>query len=200
MKTVTGLFDDYDDATNAVGQLEATGVLHSDISIVANNSRDWYDNDTSKAAEDAAGGAGLGALVGGAGGLLTGLGIMAIPGVGPVVAAGWLAATAAGAVAGAAVGGAAGGIIGALTDSGVSESDAHVYAEGVRRGGTLVTAKVDDNLVAEAERILGDSSSVDVADRRRNYEAEGWTGFDAGAGNHSSDEVDRDRERTANRL
>ena len=200
MKTVTGLFDDYDDATNAVGQLEATGVLHSDISIVANNSRDWYDNDTSKAAEDAAGGAGLGALVGGAGGLLTGLGIMAIPGVGPVVAAGWLAATAAGAVAGAAVGGAAGGIIGALTDSGVSEFDAHVYAEGVRRGGTLVTAKVDDNLVAEAERILGDSSSVDVADRRRNYEAEGWTGFDAGAGNYSSDEVDRDRERTANRL
>ena len=98
MKTVTGLFDDYEDATDAVGELEATGIPHSDISIVANNSSDWYDNDTSKAAEDAAGGAGLGALVGGAGGLLTGLGIMAIPGVGPVVAAGWLAATAAGAV------------------------------------------------------------------------------------------------------
>ena len=202
MKTITGLFDDYDDAKDAVSELEATGIPNSDISIVANNSKDWYDNDTSKASEDAAGGAGLGALVGGAGGLLTGLGIMAIPGVGPVVAAGWLAATAAGAVAGAAVGGAAGGIIGALTDSGVSESDAHVYAEGVRRGGTLVTAKVDDELVADAEGILGQSSSVDVADRRRNYEAEGWTGFDAGAGDYTTDEVDldRDRARTASRL
>ena len=66
--------------------------------------------------EDAATGAGIGAVVGGAGGLLTGLGIMAIPGVGPVVVAGWLAATAVGAVAGAVAGGAAGGIIGALTD------------------------------------------------------------------------------------
>ena len=86
-------------------------------------------------AEDAGKGAGIGAAVGGVGGLLTGLGLMAIPGVGPVVAAGWLAATAAGAVTGAAVGGAAGGIIGGLTDAGVSEDDAHVYAEGVRRGG-----------------------------------------------------------------
>ncbi|WP_136622534.1 MULTISPECIES: general stress protein [Mesorhizobium] len=200
MKTLTGLFDDYDDARDAVSELEATGIPHSDISIVANNSKDWYDNDTSKASEDAAGGAGLGALVGGAGGLLTGLGIMAIPGVGPVVAAGWLAATAAGAVAGAAVGGAAGGIVGALTDSGVPESDAHVYAEGVRRGGTLVTARVGDELVPEAERILGEASSVDVADRRRNYEAEGWTGFDAGAGNYTQEEVDPDRSRAANRL
>jgi hypothetical protein len=75
---------------------------------------------------------------------LTGLGIMAIPGVGPVVAAGWLAAT-------AAVGGAAGGLIGALTDSAVPEEDAHVYAEGVRRGGALVTAKVDDARAAQAE-------------------------------------------------
>ena len=119
MKTVTRLFDNYDDASDAVRELESTGIARSDISIVANNSDNWYDDDSSKAAEDAAGGAGLGAVVGGAGGLLTGLGIMAIPGVGPVVAAGWLVATAAGALAGAAVGGAAGGIVGALTDSGV---------------------------------------------------------------------------------
>src|SRR2546423_11329502 len=90
MKTVTGLFDNYDDASDAVRELEASGVPHGDISIVASNSDGWYDDgDTSKAADNAAGGAGIGAIVGGAGGLLTGLGLMAIPGVGPVVAAGW---------------------------------------------------------------------------------------------------------------
>ncbi|PAP92733.1 general stress protein [Mesorhizobium wenxiniae] len=200
MKTVTGLFDNYDDASYAVDELEAAGVPASDISIVANNSSGWYGEDRSEAAEDAAGGAGIGAVVGGAGGLLTGLGIMAIPGVGPVVAAGWLAATAVGALAGAAVGGAAGGIIGALTDAGVPESDAHVYAEGIRRGGTLVTAKVADELVPSVEQILSQSRSVDVAERRRDYEAGGWTGFDADAGDYTPDEIERDRARDGNRL
>ena len=201
MKTVTGLFDNYDDASDAVGELEASGVPHADISIVANNSDDWYeDGNTSKAAEDATGGAGVGAVIGGAGGLLTGLGLMAIPGVGPVVAAGWLAATAVGAVGGAVVGGAAGGIVGALTDSGVSEKDAHVYAEGVRRGGTMVTAKVDDDLAGEAERILGQANSVNLEDRRGAYEAGGWTGFDPKADPYTDIEVERDRTRNATPL
>lgn len=202
MKTVTGLFDNYEDASDAVGELEASGVPHADISIVANNSENWYDDDddTSKAAEDAAGGAGVGAVIGGAGGLLTGLGLMAIPGVGPVVAAGWLAATAVGAVSGAVVGGAAGGIVGALTDSGVPEKDAHVYAEGVRRGGTLVTAKVSDELAEEAERILGQSNSVDLQERRSAYEADGWTRFDADADPYGDIEAERDRIRNASPL
>jgi hypothetical protein len=68
----------------------------------------------------------VGAVVGGAAGLLAGIGLMAIPGVGPVVAAGWLVAT----LTGAAAGGATGGIIGALTQAGVSKEDADVYAEG----------------------------------------------------------------------
>ncbi|RUZ78464.1 hypothetical protein EN943_10635 [Mesorhizobium sp. M7A.F.Ca.US.006.01.1.1] len=199
MKTVTGLFDSYDDAADAVRELEATGVPHANISIVANNSDDWYDADRSEAAEDAGAGAGIGAVIGGAGGLLTGLGVMAIPGIGPVVAAGWLAATATGVVAGALAGGAVGGIVGGLTESGVPENDAHVYAEGVRRGGTLVTAKVDDELIANAEEILGQSRSVDLAERRRAYEADGWTGFDANAGEYIPDEIDRDSARAINR-
>jgi len=198
MKTVTGLFDNYDDAAGVIGELEAMGIPRSNISIVANNSDGWYEN-RSEAAEDAGAGAGVGAVIGGAGGLLTGLGVMAIPGVGPVVAAGWLAATATGIVAGAVAGGAVGGIVGGLTDSGVSESDAHVYAEGVRRGGTLVTAKVEDELVADAEEILGQSGSVDLSERRRAYEAGGWTGFDADADEYVPEEVERDRARAANR-
>ncbi|MER9405298.1 hypothetical protein NKI36_14745 [Mesorhizobium caraganae] len=199
MKTVTGLFDNYDDAAEAVGELEATGIPHSDISIVSNNSDGWYDGSRSEAAEDAGAGAGIGAVVGGAGGLLTGLGIMAIPGVGPVVAAGWLAATATGIVAGAVAGGAVGGLVGSLTESGVPEGDAHVYAEGVRRGGTLVSAKVDDDLVADAEQILGQSRSVDLAERRSSYEADGWTGFDADAGEYVPDEVNRESARAIRR-
>lgn len=200
MQTVTGLFDNYDDASDAVGELEASGIPHSDISIVSNNVDNRHDLEGSKAADDAAGGAGLGAVVGGAGGLLAGLGLMAIPGVGPVVAAGWLAATAVGAVGGAVVGGAAGGIVGALTDSGVSEDDANVYAEGVRRGGTLVTAKVADQLVADAERILRQTSSVNLEERRGEYQAGGWTGFNADAEDHSANEPGRDSARDVNRL
>ncbi|RWD30206.1 MAG: hypothetical protein EOS22_07255 [Mesorhizobium sp.] len=196
MTTVTGLFDDYQDASDAVSELEAIGVPRDDISIVANNSDNWYrGHETSEAGDDAAAGAGLGALVGGAGGLLTGLGIMAIPGVGPVVAAGWLAATAVGAVGGAVVGGAAGGIVGALTESGVPERDAHVYAEGVRRGGSLVTAKVDDRLTGEAERILRGERAANLDERRSAYEASGWTGFDATAEPYDDIEAERDRVR-----
>lgn len=194
MRTVTGLFDSYSDAEAAVSRLESSGIESDDISIVSNNGDGRYTDDND-AAEGAGTGAGIGALVGGAGGLLTGLGLMAIPGVGPVVAAGWLASTAAGAVAGAAVGGATGGIIGALTDNGVPESDAHVYAEGVRRGGTLVTARVDETRYAEAEGILKGGRWVDLASRRRSYEQEGWTRFDPSSDPYNADQIAAERAR-----
>jgi hypothetical protein len=194
MRTVTGLFDTYNDAEAAVSNLEAAGIPSSDISLVSNNSDGRYkdESDAAEGAGTGAGtGAGIGAAVGGAGGLLTGLGLLAIPGVGPVVATGWLAATAAGAV----VGGATGGLIGALTESGVSESDAHVYAEGVRRGGTLVTARVDETRQAEAEAILKGSNWVDPALRRRSYEESGWKGFDPALDPYSADQAAEERQR-----
>ncbi len=195
MRTVTGLFDDYSDAREAVSDLETAGVPSDDISIVANNTGDRYSSDGSNAAEGAGAGAGLGAAGGGVVGLLTGLGLMAIPGVGPVVAAGWLASTAAGAAAGAIAGGAAGGLIGALTDSGVDEEDAHVYAEGVRRGGTLVTARVEDSVAPRAEAILKQRKIVDPAGRRSIYAQEGWSRFDENADPYTLDQVERERER-----
>ncbi|WP_337181062.1 general stress protein [Shinella sp.] len=194
MKTVTALFDDYSDASAAVSALEARGVPSSDISIVSNNADDRHGKE-SNAAEGAGAGAGIGAAVGGVGGLLTGLGIMAIPGVGPVVAAGWLAATAAGAAAGAVAGGAAGGLIGAMTDSGVPEEHAHVYAEGVRRGGTLVTARVDDGLYAEAEAILRKSNWVDPDARRAAYAEGGWSRFDDTLEPYGPAEIEQERMR-----
>jgi hypothetical protein len=193
MKTVTGLFDDYSDARSAVSRLEAAGVPSDDISIVSN--RSGRVDGESNAGEGAATGASIGAAVGGAGGLLTGLGLMAIPGVGPVVAAGWLAATAAGAAAGAVAGGAAGGLIGALTKSGVSEEDAHLYAEGIRRGGTLVTARVDEARASEAQSILQGSNWVDPVERRRAYNEQGWTKFDDTLDPYAPEQIEEERNR-----
>lgn len=190
MKIVTGLFDSYDVAKDVVNRLEAAGFSSDDISIVSH-----HREGESNAGAGAGVGAGIGAAIGGAGGLLTGLGIMAIPGVGPVVAAGWLAATLAGAVGGAVVGGVAGGLIGALTESGVSENDAHVYAESVRRGGSLVTARVAEERAAEADAILAGASRVDLTARRELYAQEGWQHFDPEAKPYTLDEVERERSR-----
>jgi hypothetical protein len=165
MKTVSGLFETDAQAKDAVAALEDAGIASGEISLV---SRDG------KAGSDAAEGVGIGSAVGGIGGLLAGLGAFAIPGIGPVVGAGWLATT----VLGAAAGGVAGGLIGALTEAGVEERHAHVYAEHLRRGGALVTARVEDAEVDAAAAILGQSGSVDVEDRRTDYEAGGWTAFD----------------------
>jgi hypothetical protein len=120
---------------------------------------------------------------------LAGLGLLAIPGVGPVVAAGWLVA----ALTGAAAGGATGGLIGALSQqAGISEEEAHVYAEGLRRGGALVGAKVAD---ADADRFLSimDRSAVRVADRAASYRKAGWTTYTPTAKPYTRDEVLRER-------
>jgi hypothetical protein len=194
-QTVTALFDRYEDASAAVTNLEAAGLSRSDISIVANNAEHWHKDDRpSDAPADAGIGAGIGAVAGGGAGLLAGLGLMAIPGVGPVVAAGWLVATAVGAVAGAVTGGAAGGIVGALTGSGVPEEDAHVYAEGVRRGGSLVTARVAEDRIVEANAILERFRPVNVTDRGSAYRTKGWSRFEAGAPVYTEDQVRREHE------
>ena len=124
MKTVCKVYDSYGQARATVDALENAGVPDSDISIVANKyvSAEHADVDE---VSGAAKGAGIGGAVGGGAGLLAGLGLLAIPGLGPVVAAGWLAATAAGAAAGAATG----GIVGALVDAGVNREHADVYSE-----------------------------------------------------------------------
>jgi len=195
--TISRLYDNYSDAQRAVERLEAGGVQHSDISIVANNSDNWYDggkkdrdrDGVDDRAEGAGAGAAIGAGVGGTAGLLTGLGLMAIPGLGPVVAAGWLAATAVGAAAGAATG----GIVGALTQAGVSEDDAHSYAEGIRRGGTLVSARVSESDRSRLAPLL-DESSVNMRDRTAAWQKAGWKSFDPTGQPYGADEVRRERQ------
>ncbi|MGI9170031.1 MAG: general stress protein [Caulobacteraceae bacterium] len=184
-RTVTRLFDTQAEAESAVRDLEDMGIPEDDLSIVAGRKSaeetrafaraDDGENDT---AEGAGKGAATGGILGGGAGLLAGLGLLAIPGLGPVVAAGWLASTAVGAVVGATAGGATGGLLGALKDSGVTEGDAHVYAEGVRRGGTLVSARVEEADVSRVEDALRRQSGVDAVTRGSVYRQEGWTAFE----------------------
>jgi hypothetical protein len=202
MITISRLYDDYESAARVYNDLQTAGISKSDLSIVANNSEGWYDGDrrepgridrdgdgTDDRVEGAATGAGIGGAIGGAAGLLAGLGLMAIPGLGPVVAAGWLVSTAALAVAG----GATGGIIGALTQAGVDEDDAHAYAEGVRRGGTMVTARVPETDAARIEAVM-DRNAVNIRDRARLWERDGWNRFDPNAPAYTADEIRRERE------
>src|SRR4051812_37188895 len=196
--TISRLYDNYTDAQQAVRRLEAAGVPHSEISMVANNSDNWFKSDKTvdrdhdgvdDRAEGAGKGAGVGAGVGGAAGLLAGLGLLAIPGLGPVVAAGWLAATA----VGAAAGGATGGIVGALTEAGGSKEEAPLYAEGVRRGGTLVSARVPDADRVRLDAIL-DQSAVNLRDRSTAWQKSGWKTFDPASKPYDAEEVRKERQ------
>jgi hypothetical protein len=194
--TISRLYDNYTAAQSAVQRLETAGVPQSEISIVANNSDGWFSSDK-KVDRDRDGvddraegaGAGIGAGIGGTAGLLAGLGLLAIPGLGPVVAAGWLAATAVGAAAGAATG----GVVGALTQAGVSEEDAHMYAEGVRRGGTLVSARVADADRARLDAVLN-QSAVNLRDRSAAWQKSGWKAFDPTSKPYGADEVRKERQ------
>jgi hypothetical protein len=196
-KIITGLYDTYDDAAQTVRDLAAADIPDADISVVANNVDNRYAlGEESSAAPDAEAGAVVGSVLGGSAGLLAGLGLLAIPGVGPVVAAGWLVSTAVGAIAGAGAGAATGGVIGSLTSAGVSREHAHVYAEGVRRGGSLVTARVEGHRAAAVEEIMSRHRSVDPDTRGRVYREGGWRAFDEASPPYTAEELERERERT----
>ena len=158
---VTALFDTYDNASEAVRRLETAGVSYRDISIVSNAKDERHlvqHGTTDDASKGTTAGIGIGAALGGVAGLLAGLGLVMIPGLGPMVAAGWLAAT----MAGAAVGASTAGIAGALIAAGLSNEDAEIYAEGLGRGGTIVTARVEEDKHSAVRSILAESNAVEI--------------------------------------
>jgi hypothetical protein len=188
-RTVTGLYDSYEDAARAIRNLEDAGVPDSGLGLVVNNADNRYalsDADARVDDTSATGaGASIGTVLGGGAGLLAGFGMLAIPGIGPVVAAGWLVSTAAGAAAGA--------LLGALTGAGVNEERAHLYAEAVRRGGALVTARVVGRQAATVEKIMRRDGWVDADERAKLYREEGWTVFDERAEPFTAEEIARER-------
>ena len=210
MKTVVGVYDDIEDARDVVDDLVDSGVSRDDISLVTRDVSgeysaylDEYDEDhdadfdydeEEDLAEGAATGAVSGGIVGGLTGVLIGLGAFALPGLGPVIAAGPIAAG----LTGAGIGAATGGILGALVDLGVPEEEAEYYAESVRRGSVLVAARVADSEVDDVVDTMNEYDVVDV-ERRAKYweEEEGWEGYDADAEPYDADEIESFREQEA---
>jgi hypothetical protein len=169
-------------------ELIEAGFARENISIMANDASGEYGNliGTDVEAREAnvsgtAAGAGIGAALGGGVGLLVGLGALAIPGIGPVIAAGPVLSALATAGVGAGVGAVAGGLVGALVDMGVPEEEAEYYAEGVRRGGALLTVHTPDEAEARAMHIINRSQAVDLDERSKWWRERGWRSFDPSA-------------------
>jgi hypothetical protein len=185
MKTIVGLFDDMELARTAALNVEAAGISHNDVSVVANNEGGRYvPTDTSTTVSTTTGttatvapvtsghaighDAKVGAEVGGVAGLLIGLTGLAIPGLGWIAGAGWLM----GMILGAGTGAIIGGLVGALTSVGVPETDATHYTEGVRRGGTLVAVKASDEMAHRVAEILSQAGAVNIDERAALYSQE----------------------------
>jgi uncharacterized protein (TIGR02271 family) len=196
-KTVVGLFDNYMEAQQVVQELISNGFRREDISVVSNDASHSAERERmvgtesgeSAAAEGAGTGAVGGTVLGGALGLLVGAGLLAIPGIGPVLAAGPLAAgigsvaaTVGAGALGAGIGAATGGLMGGLIGAGVPKEDAEYYAEGVRRGGTLVSVSAEDAMADTAYNIFQRHNVVDIDDRSNQWRGSGWTGYDEQAG------------------
>jgi len=214
-RTVVAMFDTLSEAQDAVQDLVDNGIPRDHISLVGSNARGEYtthEDQESAAAEGAGAGAVGGSVVGGVLGLLVGIGALAIPGIGPVIAAGPLVAALGTAAAGAGIGAAAGGLLGALVGAGIPEEEAHLYAEGVRRGGSLVTVSTDESMASTAYNVLRRHNAVDVDERGQVYREQGWERFDpdatpytesssynayAGAGSHPSDSARSDWEESS---
>jgi hypothetical protein len=207
--TVVALFDDIESAERAVRDLRDAGVPQDDISLATRHTGEWSDgggrmrrDDEPRPREDessAAGtGAGIGAALGGLGGLLVGLGALTIPGIGPIVAAGPLGTALAGllgAGAGALAGGAAGGLLGALVDMGVPRDRAEYYAEGVRRGGTLVMVRSQGGHDERLRDILQRNGAVDIEERAGHWRQAGWNRWDPDAEPYTDEQIAEERVR-----
>ncbi|MGE5546028.1 MAG: hypothetical protein ACM33T_03955 [Solirubrobacterales bacterium] len=181
MRTVIGLYDDLDRATDVVNQLTEAGIPENAIGIVTRHGERRADEAEDviedKEAEGLATGAGLGAVLGGLGGILVGLGALTIPGIGPVLAAGPIAAGLAGLTGGAVAGSLAGGLVG----MGIPEHHAHTYAEKVRQGAILVTVTTSDSQAVVAEAVMNRAGAALIGNEHEQLRARDEEGYSMGA-------------------
>jgi len=162
-QTVVGIFDGQNDAEKALNGLKDAGFTPDQVSVVAKDTREtqsMVEGSSMGGAETSGIGTGalLGGIFGGAAGWLVGIGALAIPGIGPIVAAGALATT----LGGAAVGAAAGGLIGALVGAGIPEEDARTYETHVKEGRILITAHAATAEQTQAARDVFDRYGSEV--------------------------------------
>jgi Protein of unknown function (DUF3341) len=160
---VFGIYSTSSDAENAVDALKGEGFRNTDISVLFphnEGSKDFAHEKGTKAPEGAAAGAGTGAVVGGTLGWLAGIGALAIPGIGPFIAAGPMVA----ALAGVGVGGAVGGFTGALIGLGIPEYEAKRYEGRIKSGGILLSVHSDNaDWTKKAKRILEHTGAEDIS-------------------------------------
>ncbi len=157
------IFSSRTTAEAAVDKLTAAGFSNQDVSVLMSDkagSKDFATEKNTKAPEGTATGVGVGGAIGGTLGLLAGIGALAIPGVGPLIAAGPIMA----ALAGLGVGGAVGGLVGALVGMGIPEYEAKRYEGRVKDGGILVSVHCDSSEeVSRSKDILKAAGGEDVA-------------------------------------
>lgn len=162
-KSVFGIFDSRSALENTVDNLKTAGFRNTDISVLMptpESTKNFAHEKATKAPEGAATGATGGLAVGGVLGWLAGIGALAIPGIGPFVAAGPIV----GAIAGAGIGGALGGIAGALVGLGIPEYEAKRYETMVKEGGMLLSVHVDNSDFQDrAKDILKAGGARDIA-------------------------------------
>ena len=161
-RSVFGILRSRHDAETAVDKLKAAGVDNKDVSVLFPDkagTREFEHEHETKAPEGAAAGGTTGFVIGGVLGWLAGIGSLAIPGLGPFIAAGPIMA----ALSGAAVGTAIGGIAGALIGMGIPEHEAKHYESKVREGNILISVHVEDGNVDEAKRVLKEANAEDLA-------------------------------------
>lgn len=169
-KTTVALFDDVDSAEQTVKELVGAGFSRDDMSVVAHRAKcgpslgpvEGIGTDTTTT---------TGAVIGGIAGLTAGVVALAIPGIGPLLAAGPL-------IAGPAAGAAVGALAAKLTDLGVPEEDAGCYCEALRRGGVLLVLPSDDEKAERAAEIIGRHRIVDLQECVDDWKATGWKKFD----------------------
>jgi len=161
--SVFGIYSDRSGVERATDDLKADGFSNNDISVLFPNkegTKEFAHEKSTKAPEGASAGAGTGALLGGGLGWLAGVGALAIPGLGPFIAAGPIMA----ALAGAGVGGAVGGLAGALIGMGLPEYEAKRYEGRVKDGGILLSVHSDSSEETKrAKEILERSGAQDIA-------------------------------------
>lgn len=178
---VFGLFSTHSQAEQAVDALLAAGYRNDDISVLApdqQSSKQFAAEKNTKAPEGTTTGATAGGALGGTLGLLAGIGALAIPGVGPLIAAGPIM----GALAGLGVGAATGGLIGALVGMGIPEYEAKRYEGRVKEGGILVSVHCDDSdWVSKAKDILKQTGGEDIASAGEKGVSSHTVGSDAAA-------------------
>src|SRR3984957_10988579 len=160
---VFGIYKSSTEAERAVDQIAAAGFSHNDISVLlpdSQSSKEFAHQKNTKAPEGATTGVAAGGVVGGTLGLLAGIGALAIPGVGPLIAAGPIM----GALAGLGVGGAVGGLVGALVGMGIPEYEAKRYEGRVKDGGILVSVHCDTSEeISRAKDVLKQAGGEDIA-------------------------------------